>query len=322
MNKSVLLFGTGSGLKDVISVLPIGVKVLALCDNDEKKQGATIYGYTVIAPKNVSAYAYDYIIITTQATDAIKNQLTSLGVKSEKIISFNPGTNSQIHQTINSDIRILNKELNFNIPEIGLSTMYLWPNTLSNATSNGDYVRYMALKLVAEQIASRDLEGSIAELGVFRGDFSVILNSLFSDRKIYLFDTFEGFSEKDIKVEDQKNFSVSDKTDFSNTNDNMVFQRMPHKDKVRICKGYFPETTKDIEDEFCFVSIDVDLYAPTVAGLEYFYPRLVKGGYIFIHDYNSKRYKGVKHIVDEFIKKNNACAMPLPDFAGSMVILK
>lgn len=322
MDKSILLFGTGSGLKDVISVLPEKIKIIALVDNDKSKHGTILYDFKVIAPETITSLVYDYIIITTQATDSIKNQLKSFGIEEKKILCFNPGNKSELQQKVNSDILVLNNELGFCIPEIGFSTMYLWPNPLTNATSSGDYVRYMALKLVSEQIILRNTKGSVAELGVFKGDFSVILNTLFSEKKLYLFDTFEGFSEKDIKVEDQRNFSVSSTVDFSDTNDATVFGRMPNQHNVEICKGYFPETTKGIEDEFCFVSIDVDLYAPTVAGLEYFYPRLVKGGYIFIHDYNSKRYKGVKSIVDEFIEKNNACAMPLPDFAGSMIILK
>ena len=40
---------------------------------------------------------------------------------------------------------------------------------------------------------------------------------------------------------------------------------------------------------FCFVSIDTDLYKPTYVGLSEFYPKLVKGGVIIIHDYNSTR---------------------------------
>lgn len=323
MKKKLLLFGTGSGLKDILSILPAEkAEVIALCDNNEAKHGNTIYDYKVIAPKDITNYTFDYIINTTQATDAVKEQLKELRVPENKILSLNPGNNSQIHKQVNKDIQTMNSELGFKIPEIGFSTMYLWPNDLNNVTSSGDYVRYMALKLVSEQIISRKLKGSIAELGVFKGDLAMTLNTLFSNRTLYLFDTFEGFSEKDIKVEDERNFSVSSKTDFSDTSDKMVFERMPHKDKVKICKGYFPDTAKGIEDEFCFVSIDVDLYAPTLAGLEFFYPRLVKGGYIFIHDYNSKRYQGVKNIVDEFIVKNNVCAMPIPDFAGSMVILK
>ena len=53
-------------------------------------------------------------------------------------------------------------------------------------------------------------------------------------------------------------------------------------------QGYVPETFAGLEDEqFAFAMIDLDLYEPTVASLEFFYPRLSPGGFLFVHDYNS-----------------------------------
>ena len=72
-----------------------------------------------------------------------------------------------------------------------------------------------------------------------------------------------------------------------------------------VVKGYFPETTVGIEEAFCFVNLDFDLYNPTYAGLEYFYPRMSKGGVILIHDYFSVGWTGVKQAVDEFVLKTN-----------------
>jgi len=84
----------------------------------------------------------------------------------------------------------------------------------------------------------------------------------------------------------------------------------------------YPATTEDLEESFALVSLDVDLYKPTVAGLDYFYPRLVKGGCIFIHDYNNRRYKGVRKAVDEFTEANGVPLVQLPDFAGTAVLSK
>lgn len=56
---------------------------------------------------------------------------------------------------------------------------------------------------------------------------------------------------------------------------------------------------------FVFVSIDVDLYTPTYEGLRYFYSRIVKGGYIFIRDYNNFAYRGVKSAVKVFCEEND-----------------
>ncbi len=76
------------------------------------------------------------------------------------------------------------------------------------------------------------------------------------------------------------------------------------------------------DKKFAFVHIDVDLYEPTLAGLNWFYERLNPGGYIFVHDYNNQRYLGVKSAVDSFVQATRATCVPLPDFAGSVIVAK
>lgn len=77
-----------------------------------------------------------------------------------------------------------------------------------------------------------------------------------------------------------------------------------------------------MEDTFAFVSIDVDLHDPTLASLEYFYPGLAKGGFTFVHDYNNRHSMGVRQAVDAFLARIDAAAIPLPDFAESIVVVK
>lgn len=60
--------------------------------------------------------------------------------------------------------------------------------------------REKTLALISEQIAQKKLGGG-AERGVFKGEFSWKMNKLFPDRMIYLFDTFDGFSKKDVKFD-------------------------------------------------------------------------------------------------------------------------
>ena len=56
-----------------------------------------------------------------------------------------------------------------------------------------DYIRISSLELVAKEIYENNIEGAVAELGVFRGRFAQFINQAFFDRDFYLFDTFEGF---------------------------------------------------------------------------------------------------------------------------------
>ena len=184
-----------------------------------------------------------------------------------------------------------------------------------------DYIRLATLELIANEINSKQIPGAVAELGVYKGKFARYINKYFPERELYLFDTFEGFNKADISTEVEKGFSYGDQ-DFSNTSVDQVLKLMPFSEKCIIRKGFFPETAKGLEENFVFVSIDTDLYDPIYNGLNYFYPLLKKGGYIFVHDYNNDAYKGAKEAVERFCKENNINKVPLPDSCGTAVICK
>jgi O-methyltransferase len=186
---------------------------------------------------------------------------------------------------------------------------------------NFDYVRYSTLGLCYEEIITRNIQGSVAELGVFQGNFAKRLNYLFFDRKLYLFDTFEGFDKKDIEAEKAGGFSNGTQ-DFSNTSVDLVLRKMPHPQNCIIKKGFFPDTATGLTDSFCFVSIDADLYEPILEGLRYFYPRLNKGGYIFVHDFNNDAYKGARQAVLQYCTENNIGFIPVPDGGGTVILTK
>lgn len=161
-------------------------------------------------------------------------------------------------------------------------------------------------------------EGCIAEAGVWKGDFAKELNQVFKSRKLYLFDTFEGFVEKDIteafeefmttesdsKSELGLRKTFYEKKKFSDTSAEYVLSRMENKNNVVIKKGWFPESANGITDHFLFVNLDMDLYKPILAGLEFFAPLMVEQGVILVHDYFNGHCDGVKAAVDEWLNKN------------------
>jgi O-methyltransferase len=184
-----------------------------------------------------------------------------------------------------------------------------------------DYIRQSQLELVANEINTKNLQGSVAELGVYKGQFAQYIHQYFINRKFYLFDTFEGFDSRDKNTELSKNFSAANQ-DFSNTSVDLVLSKMKQPENCIVCKGYFPATAEHITDEFVFVSIDTDLYEPIYEGLQYFYNKLVSGGYIFIHDYNNDGYKGAKQAVQKFCKENKIAYVPIADSGGTVIIAK
>jgi O-methyltransferase len=102
-----------------------------------------------------------------------------------------------------------------------------------------------------------------------------------------------------------------------------VLARMPYKKQIVLKKGYFPEVLQGLEERFAIVSIDADLYAPTLAGLTYFYPRLNSGGVIILHDYNNRRFGGVRKAVEKFESEHGRLPIvPLSDLHGTAIILR
>ena len=69
--------------------------------------------------------------------------------------------------------------------------------------------------------------------------------------------------------------------------------------------------------------LDADLYKPTRAGLEFFYPRMSKGGYIFLHDYTSSESNyAVSRAADEFLADKPEKIIEIPDTWGTALFRK
>lgn len=145
---------------------------------------------------------------------------------------------------------------------------------------------------------------SVAEVGVFEGDFAKWINKFYRNQKLHLFDTFEGFDKRDI--EKDYYYSKANVGDYANTSVNMVMSKMQYPENVIIHKGYFPETGQGILEQFVFVNLDVDLYEPTYRGLMFFKDRMIPGGVILVHDYFATNFQGPKKAVDRFIEEMNA----------------
>ncbi len=167
----------------------------------------------------------------------------------------------------------------------------------------------------------KDIPGAFAELGVYKGDSAYVLHLMDPSREFHLFDTFEGFTEKDLADETGKAATYT-KHNFADTSIERVREKL-NSGKFVFHKGYFPDSASGLEDSihFALVNMDVDLYNPTKAGLEFFYPRLVPGGVIMVHDYNPD-WPGIMKAVDEFAATIRVPIVPLTDRDSTVMIFK
>ena len=190
--------------------------------------------------------------------------------------------------------------------ELGIDEMKIDDFLVQNyQASLRNFLRNFA-KICKEQ----NITGDVAELGVFQGDSAKVMNEIFEDKTLFLFDTFEGYDARDLNAsKDNEAFAFGAKH-LDDTSVEKVMAKMPNPHNIIIKKGWFPQSAKGLEKErFCFVDIDVDLYAPTLAGLEFFYPRLSKGGVIVVSYFAP--HLGNKEAVLEFAKKHDFKLVPL-----------
>src|ERR1700759_649347 len=181
-----------------------------------------------------------------------------------------------------------------------------------------DVERLFFLSLAFDQIHKEGLEGDFAELGVYQGSTAAVLarHAQRLDRRLYLLDTYEGFDQQDFNGLDAGR-SVA----FTNTSLEAVRARVGEAN-VAYVKGYFPQTAEQLpaDGRYCLVHIDTDLYAPIISGLEYFYPRMVPGGFLIIHDYGSLSWDGAEKAVDNFFADKPESVGQIPDSGGSAVV--
>jgi O-methyltransferase len=144
---------------------------------------------------------------------------------------------------------------------------------------------------------TKKISGDIAELGVFNGGSAKLICEVEKQKKVFLFDTFEGLPETTaidkLKKGDIRGDNIEDVKDYLSAYSNTIFY-----------KGFFPGSaaTIDSKQQFSFVHLDADTYQSTLAAIIYFYPRLTKGGALISHDYRCVHTAGVKKAFDEFFK--------------------
>lgn len=185
----------------------------------------------------------------------------------------------------------------------------------------GDLTRFFGLNLCIDQLIEEKLTGNIAELGVFKGNSAFLLAKFASriNTQCYLFDTFEGFDNRDFSGNEKKRFEQ----DFSGTSLSEVKELVGEENAVYV-QGFFPDSVQQTGDtgELILAHIDCDLEMPFRAALQYFYPRLKQGGFLIMHDYSSLYWPGAKNAIDEFFADKPEFIIPIPDKSGTCVVRK
>lgn len=272
--KTIVGFGAGLGLIQTEQTSPMALAYVV--DGTPGLAGSTVAGFPVYSLDRLNSQCDEVAVIiyanTPPAVYGIARQLSVLG--------FTFG-----------DDYIDSSLLHFDTISPRLATLRLQPcldrfnrcRALSLYSTLPNMTQIAGTWLMVELLEyCRSIPGDIAECGVYQGGNAfVVLNScdLARQRPYHLLDSFDGFG----KLSDRDPQQRSD--DFRDVNFGQVQDVFANFQNVSIRKGLFEESLPTMDErKYCMVYMDCDLYRPTKALLEYFWPRISPGGCVLVHD--------------------------------------
>lgn len=192
--------------------------------------------------------------------------------------------------------------------------------------------RLFALHQAVQYVLKARIEGDFVECGVWRGGSSMmsaltLLAEKQTNRKLYLYDTFEGMSEpteNDVNFVGDQAFETWDGrdkclADLPDVQQNMGRTAYPPA-QIQYVKGKVEDTIPQVlPEKIALLRLDTDWYESTYHELVHLYPRLAKGGVLIIDDYG--HWQGARKAVDQYFAENN---IPLLlnriDYTGRMAV--
>ena len=182
--------------------------------------------------------------------------------------------------------------------------------------------RLYSLHKCVEHIVAAEVPGDLAECGVWRGGSCMmmatsLLGSGTSDRRIMMFDTFEGHPmpdpERDVDLWGNSGYEEWRRqteegtvkgwgmAELDDVRENMASTGYP-AEKLDFIKGLVEDTVPaNVPARLCLLRLDTDWYESTRVALTHLYPRLSPGGILILDDYG--HYKGQRQAVDEYLAK-------------------
>jgi O-methyltransferase len=148
------------------------------------------------------------------------------------------------------------------------------------------------------------IEGDVVELGCYVGESSKYLMKTLietnSDKKLYVYDSFEGLpdlSKWEINTGWRPRTLVTSEDVLTS---NFIENNLP---TPIITKGWFKDIPEDkLPEKISFAFLDGDFYDSIYDSLVKVYDRVVDGGYIFFHDYKRNDLPGVEAAIKDFFE--------------------
>ncbi len=212
------------------------------------------------------------------------------------------------------------KQIPEDMKEIAFQELYNFCKPFTMTSTERMYSLYKAVNYVLEN----NISGDFVECGVWKGGSALLIAKMLADknilnRKIILYDTYEGMSEP---TEQDKNIAGQPATSLLQESSIEIqdsiwcyssFKEVKHNlslsgllpESIVMIKGKVEDTipTQLPTKSISLLRLDTDWYESTKHELNYLYPLLNKNGVLIIDDYG--HWEGCRKAVDEYVLTHN-----------------
>lgn len=183
--------------------------------------------------------------------------------------------------------------------------------------------RLYAIYKAVEYIVKNNIEGDFVECGVWRGGCAMMMAKCLvkwkaTNRKIYLYDTYEGMTlptEKDVSYSGEKakdtfnqlatgaDSSAWCDASIEDVTQNLYATNYP-KENLVFVKGKVEDTIPaQIPNKISLLRLDTDWFESTHHEMIHLYPILASKGVLLLDDYG--HWQGAREAVDSYFKANS-----------------
>ncbi|MBC7873214.1 MAG: class I SAM-dependent methyltransferase [Ferruginibacter sp.] len=192
------------------------------------------------------------------------------------------------------------------------------------------YTLYQTVKYIIKN----NIEGDFAECGVWKGGSCMLIAYVLqqagiSNRKIYMYDTFEGMT-KPGEMDGQEEKDQWERGRVTDTLNNMCYSPIEevkvninstgyHPGNIMMVKGRVEDTLPGtMPAKISLLRLDTDWYESTRHEMQHLYPLLVKNGVLIVDDYGA--WQGARKAVDEYFSTIPNVFLGRIDYTGRIVI--
>lgn len=198
-------------------------------------------------------------------------------------------------------------------------TFEFTPNSTGTDTHNVDELMWrhwlinFSIKYVNHFVP--DTEKNFVECGVGDGMTAffalkeISRNPTLTQFKMHLYDSWDSMKKEDLINNEIANVGRYYNLNVERTKNNLI----NFKNETIYHVGYIPDSFSDSSPEkIAYLHIDLNATKPTIGSLNFFFPRLIRGGIIIFDDYGNTGYPDTKKQIDEFFKNKPGVLLKSP----------